>query len=99
MDSLLIDNFAIASFAGVAIVIALVAWLRFMGLPTRWAPLVAVLIGLLLSLANQLAQVYPVVRPWLDAAVVGIMVGLAGSGFYDLGKSFIKPPDDLFPHG
>ena len=63
--------------------------LKRAGVPTRWLPLVACLIGALLGLG--FAAYYG--QDWLSHVVWGLIAGAAASGIYDAGKSATKPAD------
>lgn len=51
-----------------------------------WLP-AALAIGVLLSVLNKLATMYPAVAEWYKVIFVGLAVGLAASELYDLQKS------------
>jgi hypothetical protein len=55
------------------------------GLPARFAPLVAVLIGA----AAGLAQLEQGKLPWIPAIALGIVFGLSACGLYDTAKNVI----------
>lgn len=59
-------------------VIGLVQVCKDMGLPARYAPAAAVLFGILAGMA----QLYSTSWPWIQAAVIGIALGLSAVGLY-----------------
>lgn len=82
---------AVIALLVIPAVVGLVNMLRAVGLTSRWAGPVAVLIGLVVMLAyglwgDQLLFVY---------ALVGILVGLGAAGFYDLAKLVSPAPAHL----
>lgn len=84
---MLTDLFPVAVLVVVAVLIApalvgLIGVLRDVGLPARFAPLVAVALGVTLMLAYAL---------WGDSrlflfSLLGVLIGLAACGRYDLSK-------------
>ncbi len=77
------DYFGLAS---VPVIIALVGLLRWLKLPTDYAPLVAVAAGVAWNLA-----VAPLVKTeFYPAALLGVIAGLAAAGLYDVLKGAVK---------
>jgi hypothetical protein len=73
---------------GVAILPAIVGLTQVAkdtGLPSRFAPLIAVVFGVLAALAQTLASTHP----WIPNAAAGIALGLAACGLYDTAKNVI----------
>lgn len=66
----------------VPLIMGLVEVLKRRGLGDDWAAPVAVLLGVALSVGYQVAVVYPVAAPWLQAVLVGMALGLSASGLY-----------------
>lgn len=62
--------------AFVPLIVALVEGAKQAGLPTRWAPLVSLVLGLLVGI------IYVAPTDPRQAVLVGLMVGLAASGLY-----------------
>lgn len=58
------------------------------GMSTTWAPVVAIVLGLTLSLGWQGATVIPGAEVWAQAAVWGLALGLTASGLYSGVKKF-----------
>ncbi len=77
-------GFAVFGVAATIVIVALVELLkRVFGIEGKWAILAAVLIGIVLSLANQVAQIVPWFAVWYQAVLVGVFGGLAACGMYD----------------
>lgn len=56
-----------------------------LGLPTRWAAPLAIVLGLLLGALLKLDQ--PAVGSWLEVELLGLLAGLSASGLYSGGKA------------
>ena len=72
----------VAAAAAVPLIVAVVELCKALGLPTRLAPLAAVVVGLALGMLGTLVAFYPAARPWLEGVLGGIVLGLAASGLY-----------------
>lgn len=75
----------VSTLAGVAVVpliVGLVEMAKGLGLPARWATPAAVLLGLCASLGYQWASGTPDPRPWADAILAGLALGLSAAGLY-----------------
>jgi len=81
----------IAGLPASGVIVALVEGAKRAGLPTRWAPTLAVLIGLLCALLAQIAVVAPRVHRWYEAAGAGIVLGLSAAGLYSGTKAILAP--------
>jgi len=77
----------IGGVAVVPLIIAVGALLKGLGLDKRWAPLAAVLVGVVIALANQAAQVAPGFSGWYQAVLAGLAAGLAAVGLYSGSKN------------
>ncbi len=73
------DQLLLGIAAGPAIV-GLVDVLKDCGLPSRYAPLAAVALGILAGLAQQ----YAPTLSWIQPVVLGIVLGLGAVGLYAL---------------
>jgi hypothetical protein len=74
---------------GIAVVPAIVGLVEVgkdLGVPTRVAPALAVLFGILAGLA----QLYAGQWPWIQAVVLGISLGLSACGLYSGAKTVIQ---------
>lgn len=69
--------------AAIPIIVGVVQGLKMTGLPSRWAFLVSVCIGIIYSLA------FPE-GTWAQDAFRGLVYGLAASGLYSGGKQTIN---------
>ncbi len=71
---------------GVAIVPAILGLTQVakqLGIPGKFAPLIAVSLGLLAGLAQAAGGApIPGANPWISGAITGIALGLAASGLY-----------------
>jgi len=75
--------------SGAGIIIALVELgKRNLGLATRWAAPLAVVLGLLLALLLKLDQ--PGIGSWLQVELMGLLAGLSASGLYSGGKALAQ---------
>jgi hypothetical protein len=72
----------LAGVAGVPLVMGLVEATKRLGLSSRWAPTLAVGLGLTLSLGYHAALGLPAGEAWAQAAVNGLALGLAAAGLY-----------------
>ena len=72
----------------VAVVLALVEWVKTFGLAGKALRGVSMLIGLAVGVAYQVSVAVPVgFAGWFGAAIYGVTLGLVASGLYDAGKS------------
>lgn len=81
----------IAGLPASGVIVALVEGAKRAGLPTRWAPVLAVLIGLLCGVLTQIAVVTPRVHIWYEAAGAGIALGLSAAGLYSGARAILAP--------
>jgi len=75
---------------GAVIIVALVELAKRYGLNARWAVLLAVVLGIVLAVVVQLAEVNPQVALWAQVVLGGVLVGLASSGLYSGGRAVTK---------
>jgi hypothetical protein len=83
----------IAGLPASGVIVALVEGAKRLGLPTRWAPLLAVCLGLLCGILAQLAAVAPSVHLWFEVAGRGIILGLSAGGLYSGAKALAESPN------
>lgn len=76
--------YLIYGIPALALVIGLVKLFREVGLPTKFAPLVSLMIGILIGIA----VAYTNGQDLLYGVVLGICFGLSASGLYDVGKKY-----------
>ena len=79
----------IAGLPASGVIVALVEGAKRVGLPVRWAPVLAVALGLLCGLVAHLAVVAPRVHIWYEAAGAGITLGLSAAGLYSGAKAIL----------
>ena len=75
---------------GAAVIVALIELAKHYGLPSKWAPLVAIALGILLAVIVQLSKVNPDVALWAQLVLGGILTGLAAVGGYSGVKSVVE---------
>ena len=63
----------------VALTVALVELAKKIGVPTRFAPLLSVFVGVSLSMVPGFAN-------WQSQLFTGLVIGLTSAGLWDLGK-------------
>lgn len=81
----LLPSYVVAGIPLIVLIIALVEEAKVWGLAGKGLRVVALVLGLVFSLAYQLAMLgIPVtLAEWFTAVVVGLLYGLAASGGYD----------------
>lgn len=77
----------IAGVALVPLIIGLVEVGKRLGLGSRWAALLAVVLGLVLSLGYHLAASWPDASAWAETALLGLALGLSATGLYSGAKT------------
>ena len=80
---------AVIALLVIPAVVGLINMLKSVGLATRWAGPVAVVIGLAVMLAYGIWGEHPL----FVYALLGILIGLGAAGFYDLAKLLGQSPD------
>ena len=80
----------IAGISVSAIVVGLTELVKTTGLPSKAVPWVAVGIAVAIGVADQLAQMYPVVMPWLETVIVYVVIGLSATGLYKVGSNWLR---------
>lgn len=83
----------IAGLPASGVIVALVEGAKRAGLPVRWAPVLAVLLGLACGLLTQAAAVAPRVHIWYEAAGAGVALGLSAAGLYSGTKAILAPAE------
>jgi hypothetical protein len=84
----------IASTAGSVVIVPIVAALKKAGVPSKFAPLASVLVGLAAGLVYALTTGN---LPLWEGIVAGILSGATASGLYDNAKTYIQPTEDILP--
>ena len=80
----------IAGISVASVVIGLTELVKTTGLPSKAIPWVAVGIAVVIGVADQFAQMYPVVTPWLETIIVYLVIGLSATGLYKVGSNWFK---------
>ena len=67
----------------VALIVALVELVKqTMGMDSKYAPLMAVSLGIVFAVGIQVSQLYPRFGTWLEIVVAGLVAGLLACGIY-----------------
>ncbi|MHB9031930.1 MAG: hypothetical protein ACYC6L_02670 [Anaerolineae bacterium] len=74
---------------GAVIIVALIELAKHYGLPVRWAPLIALILGVGLSIGVYYAGINAQVAIWLKLVLGGILCGLAAVGGFSGTRSMI----------
>jgi len=69
-----------------ALIVGLVGLAKQVGLSSRWAALLAVLLGIGFGVLARLAQ-DPAIAAWLEPILLGLLTGLAAAGLYSSVKT------------
>jgi len=67
----------------IGMIIGLVEFAKKLGVSGEWSLLLSLGLGVLFGVAVQVADLYPVIAPWLRIVVYGILFSLSASGLYD----------------
>lgn len=86
MDS---GNFIIGGVASVPLIVGLVAAIRQVGLPDRFAPVVSLVFGVLLGIAGTFMANDMTPQGIVQGVLVGLGLGLAASGLYSGTKTTV----------
>ncbi len=81
MDNFL-DGITLLGIPALVLVPVLVQGAKALGLPARWAGVVALALGLLVAGLAEVVQAWPAVTPVVRFLVAGVLLGLASSGAY-----------------
>jgi hypothetical protein len=78
-----LGKFVLFGMPGVPLVMLLVEILkRALGLPSKWAPLASLLVGLAVAGVIALIEFVPGAEAWVMYILAGILMGAASAGFY-----------------
>ena len=83
------DNLLIFGIPGAAIILVLIEIAKQYGLNSKWAPLLAIGLGVVLAVLMQLAEINPQLALWLKVAISGLLTGLSAVGLWSGGKTVI----------
>lgn len=81
-------NLVIAGIPVIAIIVGLIDFAKGLGLPTKYAQLLAIFLGVAIGLLVQTMEAYPAIGPWVTHAVMGMAIGMAATGLYKASKKF-----------
>ena len=70
-----------------AVIVGLVELAKGQGLPSRYAPVLAVCLGLAFATLGKLDD--PTIGRWLEVEMLGLITGLSASGLYSGAKAQI----------
>lgn len=73
--------------AGLVVVAVVEAIKRVAKIEGDKAIILAVVVGVLVAVAAQLATIWPIFGAWWETAVAGLLLGLAACGLYDAGQA------------
>jgi hypothetical protein len=88
MEPDLVTRAAVYAFA-VPLIVALVELAKRLGCPDRYAPLVALVLGLLTAFGAVAAIPFPP-QHWFLTLLIGLGLGLGAAGLYSGGRSVLK---------
>ena len=72
----------IAGFSLVTVILSLVELLKKLGLSGNGLILLSAAVGVVLGVGYKLSLMFPLVSPWFEVGIFGIVMGLVASGFY-----------------
>lgn len=81
-------NPVIAGIPTLLLIAGIVETSKKFGLKGNWLLAVSLVLGIVFGVTEQLTVLYPQIATWVQIVVYGLAVGLAASGWYDLGKRF-----------
>lgn len=76
----------IVGVSAVGLIVAVIEVLKYMGMKTKLAPVVSVLLGILLSVGYH----YSAGEIWYEAVITGLAVGLVPIGVYSGVKNTVE---------
>jgi hypothetical protein len=81
-------DFLVAGFpAGIVVVAIVEAIKRVARIEGDGAIILAVVVGIVVALAAQVAQAYPAFGVWWQTVIAGALLGLAACGLFDAGQA------------
>lgn len=86
-----VTSIFVAGIPVLFVVIGLVEAAKRLGVGGKGSLILALILGLVFSLAMQVVVVYPEASAWLQAVVIGLVLGLSATGIYDLGSKWATP--------
>jgi hypothetical protein len=79
-------NLVVGGIVLVPIVVGLVQFLKYMGLPTKYAPLANAILVVLAVILVLVTQAYPEIVEPVSIVLTGLVLFLANCGFYETVK-------------
>ena len=87
-----LNDLLIGGLSIVALVIGLVeACKKNFGIEGKWAFILALIFGVVLSVLAEIAVQVPAASVWIVRVVQGLGAALAATGWYDLSQNLAKP--------
>ena len=86
----MVPDLVIAGIPVIAIIVGLIDFAKGLGLPTKYAQLLAIVLGVGVGLLVQTMEAYPAIGPWVTHAVIGMVVGMAATGLYRVGSRWVE---------
>jgi len=80
------EEFAVYGLSGVLVIKYMVDAAKVMGLPTKFALPLAIVLGIILSAGVQVAQMYPAFALWFKVVMLGLFAALGAAEVYDVGR-------------
>lgn len=80
----------IAGISVTAVVMGVTELIKTAGIPSKYLPWVAIVVAVAIGVADQLAQMYPAINPWLGTVIVYIVIGLSATGLYRVGSNWLR---------
>lgn len=83
----------IVTIASIPAILALVQLAKSFGVTGKWSTLLAVVLGVVLQVADYAALGGPNdMAGWYQAVAIGLILGLSAAGLYDAAKTASGPP-------
>ena len=84
------EELVVFGIPAAAIIIALIELAKSYGMNARWAPLVAIVLGIGLSVGVYYSGINPQVATWFKLLLGGVLVGLSAVGGFSGGRSVVN---------
>lgn len=78
-------------FPALIIVVGLVEFSKKLGAQGNLCIVLAVIYAIVIMLLVQVADVFPVIAPWIKTVFTGLALGLSASGIYDVAMKLKAP--------
>ena len=80
-------DFVVGVPAGIVVVALVEAIKRVARIEGDGAIILAIIVGVVVAIGAQAAQMYPQFATWWQTVIAGILLGLTACGLYDAGQS------------